>query len=235
MIKELFPKLIIEDEEIEEFKKYLLIKGQFLYKQIYELILLTDEEVHYREIAQIIRYDKYLRNTLYKFLSALEEQWRATIFSKLEYNSTKKELINNNIDLKKIVKKVNLNDSVFYWASFNKKFTLSKIIEIIQQKSKDLDIELDNEHAAMLKKLRNSVMHHNLLLFSINESIEEVLNEIKTIEKSIEVLWQLLDYNLSNTLEKEINLGNYRGGRIDSEAPNLTRFCLRRFKNGIFI
>ena len=82
----LFPKWI---EDIEKEMNYI-IKGRFLHKQV---DITADEEAKYGEISRIIRYDKYIRDVLYKYLSALEEQWRAIAFDSFDYEYDKTQVI----------------------------------------------------------------------------------------------------------------------------------------------
>jgi len=232
---DLFPNMIFEENEYHTFLKYIKLKGIFLHKQVYDIILLTDEKATYSEISTIIRYDKYLRDVLYKYLSALEEQWRSLLFEYFEYDSSKDEILTGDIKIDKVIPKIDYSSSNFYWATYNKNFTLNKLITIMKPKIELLGLNVYDDEFDTIKDLRNKVMHHNLIMFSHHTSVGAVDTEIKILEYKIMVLWKLLDSNIRNAIEVAINKGNYKGGNYQKEKANLNRYCLRRFENGVFI
>lgn len=234
-IFELFPKMDIDDTEKDTFLNYIRLKGRFLHKQVYDTILLTDDKAKYSEISRIIRYDKYIRDVLYKYLSALEEQWRAIAFDNFEYESDKTEAIKKEVDLSKVTVKKQFTDSTFYWASYNKSFTLNKLIDVFKANRHTIDLNISDDMYQSIKKLRNIVMHHNLILFSYKTTVEEIDNVIMSLQSKISLLWKLLDNEMKLTFEKAINMGNYKGGDFEKQEPNLNRYCLRRFSHGVFI
>ncbi|MDY0139258.1 MAG: hypothetical protein RBR50_06140 [Candidatus Izemoplasmatales bacterium] len=234
-IIDLFPKMDIKDNEKDTFLKYIRLKGGFLHKQVYDTILLTDEEARYGEVSRIIRYDKYIRDVLYKYLSALEEQWRAIAFDNFDYESDKIDVIKKDIDLSKITVKNQFADSTLYWASYNKSFTLNKLIDIFKANRHIIDLNITDDMYQSIKILRNSVMHHNLIMFSYKTTLEKINNEIESLEAKVSLLWRLLDDQMKPAFEKAINMGNYKGGDYDKESPNLNRYCLRRLCHGVFI
>ncbi|RJP62544.1 MAG: hypothetical protein C4543_01810 [Ignavibacteriales bacterium] len=234
-IFELFSKMDIEDNEKDTFLNYIRLKGRFLHKQVYDTILLTDKSAKYSEISRIIRYDKHIRDVLYKYLSALEEQWRAIAFDNFDYESDKNEVIKKEIDLSKVSVKKQFADSTFYWSSYNKSFTLNKLIDVFKANRYTLDLNITDEMYQTIKTLRNSVMHHNLIMFSYKTTVEDVNHEIESLESKISLLWKLLDDNMKEAFEKAINMGNYKGGDFENQLPNLNRYCLRRFSHGVFI
>lgn len=234
-IFDLFSKMDIEDNEIDTFVNYIRLKGRFLHKQVYDTILLTDEKAKYSEISRIIRYDKYIRDVLYKYLSALEEQWRTVAFDNFDCESDKIEVIKKEIDLSKVTVKKQFTDSTLYWASYNKSFTLNKLIDVFKANRHTIDLNITDDMYQSIKILRNSVMHHNLIMFSYKTTLEEIYNEIESLEDRISLLWKLLDDDMKVAFEKAINMGNYKGGDYEKHSPNLNRFCLRRLSHGVFI
>ena len=82
----MFEKLnYLNDEERIEFEKYLRIRSKFLFKQIYDYLLLENaEKVNYSELGTCIRYDKNLRDKLYIYLATFEEYLRAQMYEKYE-------------------------------------------------------------------------------------------------------------------------------------------------------
>ena len=62
----MFKKLRFKTKREEiEFNKYIKLKGEFLYKQIYDILLENKEIIWYEEISSYVRYDKNLRDKLY--------------------------------------------------------------------------------------------------------------------------------------------------------------------------
>lgn len=232
---ELFPQMDFEDNEKETFLKYTRLKGVFLHKQVYDIILMTDNRAKYSEVSGIIRYDKYIRDVLYKYLSALEEQWRSIAFDNFDYESSKDKIIHDDIDLSKITVKKQFDNSIFYWASYNKSFTLNKLIDIFKANRNIVDLNVSDDMFKSIKILRNSVMHHNMILFSYKSTLVEINSEVNSLEHKISLLWKLLDDDMKKSFEKSINMGNYKGGDHANQSPNLNRYCLRRFYNGVFI
>ena len=63
----MFEKLTFASpKEKEDFEKYKKLKGVYLPKQVYDILLEANggETVTYAELSSIIRYEKNLRDTL---------------------------------------------------------------------------------------------------------------------------------------------------------------------------
>ena len=78
----IFDKLTFASPKEEaDFQKYKKLKGIYLHKQVYDILLEANggEEVTYYELSSIIRYDKNLRDTLYIYLATVEEQLRVLL------------------------------------------------------------------------------------------------------------------------------------------------------------
>ena len=78
---EFFENLVIEENDRERAEKYLKAKGLFFHMQIKNKLLAWTEgqAVRYSQIASYYRYDKRIRNVLYKYIAYLEEYYRAAI------------------------------------------------------------------------------------------------------------------------------------------------------------
>ena len=85
----MFEKLTFSsDENKKEFEKYIEIRGKYVFQQVYKYICnITNGECAYSELSSCIRYDKTLRDTLYKYLATFEEYLRAQMFDKYEIKS----------------------------------------------------------------------------------------------------------------------------------------------------
>ena len=83
----MFEKLTFASpREEEDFEKYKKLKGVYLHKQVYDILLEANggENVTYYELSSIIRYDKILRDTLYIYLATAEEYLRALLCEKYD-------------------------------------------------------------------------------------------------------------------------------------------------------
>ena len=85
----MFAQLTFTNEkEKQEFKKYLSLKGKYLYKQVYDILLEKNKgTVSYQELSSLIRYDKNLRDTLYIYLATCEEYLRALLLKSYDVAS----------------------------------------------------------------------------------------------------------------------------------------------------
>ncbi len=81
----IFEKLCFKDDcDIEKFNNYLELKGKFLHKHVYDCFMEYQSSVNYTELSGYIKYDKGIRNTLYKYLSVLEEYHRAKLIDNFD-------------------------------------------------------------------------------------------------------------------------------------------------------
>ena len=86
----MFEKLTFASpKEKEDFEKYKKLKGVYLHKQVYDVLLEANggENVTYQELSSIIRYDKNLRDTLYIYLATCEEYLRALLLKSYDVAS----------------------------------------------------------------------------------------------------------------------------------------------------
>ena len=90
----MFEKLRFKTKREEtEFNKYIKLKGEFLYKQIYDILLENKEIIWYEEISSYVRYDKNLRDKLYIYFACAEEYLRAMLLDKYDVNSSSKRYV----------------------------------------------------------------------------------------------------------------------------------------------
>ena len=114
-----FDKLIFENKEMNDFKKFIKIKGIYLHKQIYDALLsYNKDKVTYYELSSVIRYDKSLRDILYKYLATFEEKLRSELFERydVESNNFQYKSLKGLGKLKKDIKsKMNKENSNLYY------------------------------------------------------------------------------------------------------------------------
>lgn len=91
-----FEKLVLTESEQKDFEKYAKIKGVYLHKQVYAVLLsYNSEQVSYSELSSVIRYDKNLRDKLYIYLATFEKSLRAELFSKYDVVIIRNKTVNN--------------------------------------------------------------------------------------------------------------------------------------------
>lgn len=251
-IFECFPLLIFENQEEEKlFLQNLKSRGIFLYKQVYDALCNWQPNCHikYEHFKNLIRYDKSIRDKLYKYLCVAEEHLRNIIFEELEITEKFEEGKKEKFDIKDLQKRnkeeSNLNSNLYKY-SYSRFFDFGTIEKIFEkyELAKKYSIN-QNDIRIVRKKLRNKVMHHNMLLLSYHTDKSKIEKEIKEIEDGVEALYRLLptqefkegsvrDGKLTRGLTLAINKSNYENGDIN-HSPYENLICLHKFKDGRFI
>lgn len=196
----MFEKLINKNPD---FSKFIKIKGEYLHKQVYDLLLELNnqKEVNYEELSSIIRYDKCLRDKLYIYLATFEEYIRAYIFRNYDLAETPKEK-NAPIDklVKITVKKFETDNSKLYYY-FN--YDLGKTISYLEKNNDELVKSLDLES---IRQLRNHVMHHNLITIGNSKTVKEMSNNLKKLKNQILALKVALPEDYRKGFINDINI-----------------------------
>ena len=251
-VTEYFPLLVFENQKEEKlFLQNLKSRGIFLYKQVYDALCNWKPNCHikYEYFKNLIRYDKGIRDKLYKYLCVAEEHLRNIIFDELEtverfeVNETKELDIEALQERNKEESNLNSNLYVYSYSKFFDFGTVEKIFKKFDL-AKKYDID-QNDIKIVRKILRNKVMHHNMLLISYHKDKSEIEKEIREIEGGVEALYRLLptqefkegsiqDGKLTGGLTLAINKSNYENGDIN-QPPYDNLICLHKFKDGRFI
>ena len=166
MKKELFfNDITISKEEKASADKYLFFKGVAKHLEIKELLLSLerDDQLTYAEIASTYRYEKLIRNVLFRFISFIEEFYRAAIqdnFSMLSPKALE--------SLKKCKNKIGDMESIdFECLDFRK---LLELIKGLPNKLREKYVFGSTERIAAnftaISELRNAVMHNKFLLLT---------------------------------------------------------------------
>ena len=226
----LFPKLNFRCEsERKTFYDYIDFKGLFLHKHVYEVYLQYQETVSYHGVSTYIRYDKGLRNVLYRNLSAVEEYYRSRLINSFDINRKltdfKKDIVKNS----ELVES-NGESSNLYNYSFCKSFSFDKLLNMLNTFSLLNDIE--KAELNRIREFRNKVMHHNLVIISSHITKNDIENEIKEVEQICGLIYKHLPRPMRNAFEVNINTCNHLTN--NSRIPNLDILCVREMKNGIF-
>lgn len=179
-----FPLLELNEEEAKSFKEKLKLKGKQRYKELYRAVLAenNNQRLSYEILSQHYRYDIKLRRALYKIISFTEIAMRATIANKYGTEKISEENIED--DIKRITgREIKFtkgeNKKIAYTFDSKKEMTLFEFLENVDMQilnkifcilDKEMienifsyDVHLKNNLDSM-RKLRNAVMHNNLLI-----------------------------------------------------------------------
>ena len=111
--EEFYKNLIIDEEDKERAEKYLISKGVEKHIILKEKLFnwIEGDKIEYSLIASTYRYDKRLRNILFKYISYLEEFYRSVILDEYRYRVKKIQWIR---DIKERLEEFNgdLNDAL---------------------------------------------------------------------------------------------------------------------------
>lgn len=227
----LFTKLTFNSEkEQKEFITYIEFKGVYLHQHIYELILQYSNSCSYKLLSGVIKYDKGIRNVLFKYMSALEESYRSKLFDRFDLTEPIKDLKKVKIENLNLTFKTVFDNSMLYDISFSHNFTFTKLRETLYKY--EVINEEENNSLEEIIPLRNKVMHHNIIMTNSYKTISEVENELKNVEDFIMKVYKLLPCSAATQFEKAINRCNNIGTR--ENKANITILCLEVMKNGIF-
>ena len=250
-IKKSFPKLYIEPREEQEFNYYLELRGYYLYKQVYEALINFSnfkDDIKYCDFKNFIRYDKSIRDKLYVFLAAAEEHLKNILYVNLEIDFIPKNIRKINLSEYQIRERTAedaFNKSNLYYCSVARNFDMAFIEKLICKYDLLAKYGLNHEDIIKMRKLRNKVMHHNMLLLSCYIDKEQIKSEIREVEDCIEALYRILpskelkegsiiDGKVSGGLTLAINKSNFKDGDINSPQYNNILF-LHKFVDGRFI
>ena len=188
----IFEKLTFASpKEKEDFEKYKKLKGVYLHKQVYDILLEANggETVTYAELSSIIRYDKNLRDTLYIYLATVEEQLRVLLLDNfdLKPNTPKfKQRPSTQTLCEALIPKQDCEVSELY---FKLQTDFKVLMETCAKKSL---ISISDEVMSLVKLLRNDVMHHHLLIFGGAHNLKEAKDNFASFERKIDALITLL-------------------------------------------
>ena len=185
----MFEKLTYDNEtEKSTFEKYVKLKGKFLHKQIYDILLQANDNssVSYYELSSFIRYDKNLRDKLYIYLATCEEYLRTLILERYDVKEGTKKFAGHcirRLEDELITKTDDDNSNLFYLLEPDfsalmdacNKFGLTNISDV-----------------KSIKELRNSAMHHSLILFGHAHNLKEAYENFSVVERQLNALKDVL-------------------------------------------
>ena len=160
-----FKNLIISDEDKKLADRYLASKGIekhiILKKMLFSFV--EGKELEYSMIASVYRYDKRLRNILFKYISYLEEFYRAVILDTYRFSAKNVKWID---DIKEKLDEQNWDlDATLERIEFS---TLLKQADLLPPRIRKRFLFPQNKHhnenSKAVRGLRNAVMHNKFLL-----------------------------------------------------------------------
>ena len=163
--EEFYKNLIIDEEDKERAEKYLTSKGVEKHIILKEKLFnwIEGEKIEYSLIASTYRYDKRLRNILFKYISYLEEFYRSVILDEYRFRVKKIQWIR---DINDKLEEFNgdLNDALEHIDFSALLIQISKLPQRVKNKCLLFKAKNAKENSIALKELRNAVMHNKFLL-----------------------------------------------------------------------
>lgn len=187
-------------EERAEAQKYIALKGIVQYRRVIDYCKVAEEKPAYKKVSDLYRYDKRLRDTLYVYLSTVEEFLRARLGNEFEDNENK------------LIKTTRFKNKQAQYCSVSltlEQLTLKELNDmVLANKSifKNIyDMHILELNLDALRVLRNKVVHHNFLLAeTYNEcSVEAVMDN--TLKHNIISLKYLLPCDFRQGFITSIN------------------------------
>lgn len=160
-----YQNLIINDEDKIRAKKALKSKGVEKHIQIKNKLLTwsENENIEYTKVASTYRYDKRIRNVLFKYISYLEEFYRAIILDNYIQN-TRQVFWVKQLQMSLIKFENNLNNALEHLSFSSLLNQCQKLPEEIKARCFSLNKNHLKKNLFALKELRNAVMHNKFLL-----------------------------------------------------------------------
>lgn len=160
-----YKNLIIDEEDKERAEKYLTSKGVEKHIILKEKLFnwIEGDKIEYSLIASTYRYDKRLRNILFKYISYLEEFYRSVILDEYRFRVKKIQWIR---DINDKLEEFNgdLNDALEHIDFSALLIQISKLPQRVKNKCLLFKAKNAKENSIALKELRNAVMHNKFLL-----------------------------------------------------------------------
>lgn len=201
----------LNKDDNANFLKYSKIRGNQIYRIIFECLSKDDELIKYKDVNSFVKYDKAIRDVLYVYLGTLEEYIKTYILSNFNIKQNmilQKETYLCFKDLPELEK---VNIDTYEINDLYKKFSLTfgEIIKFLKEYD---SVAFNLEKLEQIRKLRNKVMHHSPLLFDFNFiSIKD------NTEKQINCLIDLLPEQYQVGITKKLN------GKTEATKRNINK------------
>ena len=195
----------LSEEDLKNFKRYSPVRGKIIYRLIFNELSKSGEFFTYTDLNCILRYDKALKDCLFKYIGALEETLKTYIFSNYDLKCTNISGNKSNEEKQPYRSWEKISNAVEEYDNSSgeitelyKRFALNfgDIIKFLRENKCPYDCVKLGE----IKKLRDRVMHHLPLL--IHEKEELVANDR---ENQIGFLKDMLPDQYKHNLIKSID------------------------------
>jgi hypothetical protein len=223
------------DKEQAEFDQYFPIRGLGVYQDTLRVLetLMEVRPISFVIFSGLIRYDKQLRDVIYKYVAALEEFWRNYLCTKCEYLGDE---IFNKVNKKNESDFITLPpDKDYGWKLYrNPVLDLGSLLHIYTSLDLMLPTGVDPNSVTIkqIKELRNIIMHHRMV--TVDQSIscpskKSIDEYTMKISASIESLTHTLPENYRLGFQKELYQCNYdkRNGNQKSPYINFDKYGVK--------
>lgn len=188
MDKNVFLKYIepLNEEQKENYEKYSKIRSKEIYYYISKFLCryYKKTKVDYEMVNQWLRFDKDIKNVLYRFYAAFEEYFKSIILERLTFE-------NNDFVLRNKEDKLKPNDEIVkvFNLGYEKVFKRKNILSFFKDKNiPGFDLPFETKNLIEINKLRNEIMHLSFILLPIYENrfnLKVLNNHLKKINKQI--------------------------------------------------
>lgn len=196
--EEFYKDIQIAEDDIPRAAKQLISKGieKHILIKNYLLSWRKNTQIRYSEIATTYRYDKRMRNVLFKYISYIEEHFRAVILDNLANDVVKDPIPNLKHLLGKNSNDLNIALEDLLFSDLLKQ--VQRFPENIREKFYPINShEWVNINA--LINLRNAVMHNKFIM--LYRGFKECfMKENKSATLKVNIL------NLTNFLPNEVSI-----------------------------
>jgi hypothetical protein len=202
----------MSEDEKAVFDKYVRIRGIGVYFDTVSSLKLYDDEnekIKFDDFMGLIRYDKNLRDVLYKMLGSYEEKIKNILYSNFDLVGSKFLMRVTEKNIKRI-EYIDTSDNYGWNLMRKSKLDLGSINYIFKHydflfdsNSDDFFSDLDN-----VRELRNIIMHHKMLLIDQESEVyDKTLIDVRVskITRYIKSLYNLLDEGQAKGLITAVN------------------------------
>lgn len=189
----------LNKDDKANFLRYSKIRGNQIYRIIFECLSKDDESIKYNDVNSFVKYDKSIRDVLYVYLGTLEEYIKTYILSNFNIKQDMILLKKTYLYFKDLPEIEKVNMDTFEINDLYKRFSLTfgEIIKFLKEYDSDAFNLVKLEK---IRKLRNKVMHHSPLFYDINFiSIKD------NTEEQIRCLIDLLPEHYQIGITKKLN------------------------------
>ena len=214
--EEFFSDLIISEAEIENAQIYLFSKGVEKHNIIKEYLKAWKkgkQKIYYSAVATTYRYDKRIRQVLFKYISYLEEFYRGIILDNYS-DDLKSDFLIDKIKIKlSLHSDMNFNDVLEDLGFEDLINQMQKLPKSIVQ-SCNFNVKNLAKNLYAVKVLRNAVMHNKFLVLYKRFNYCYFENGVKdaSLKSNILNLIRFLPKNVGDSLKDEINNCKKRNG-----------------------